>query len=158
MATLTGGRLTGADLHGTGVTDQDLAPLIKADALENLNLSATQVSDLGIAQLASIQSLRELELNNLLASDNAVRELTALPRLARLSLENTLVEGDAFDALPSSLEVLSLAGPGARLFTRGARGTPQAQPTLACLHRHHQRSRAAVGEAHGPRIARPSRK
>src|SRR5215208_893756 len=63
------------DLHGTKVTDAELAFLKKLKNLRTLDLRLTQVGDDGVAHLKNLTSLRTLNLFRTNLSDRGLKSL-----------------------------------------------------------------------------------
>ena len=103
-------RLVGVDLSYTKVTDDDLARLRGAAALQTLNLdSAELIGDAGLLNLAGLP-LTSLDLRNTQVTDGSVPVLQQLPQLSLLSLAHTGVTdaGMAGLAKLSRLEQLNV--------------------------------------------------
>src|SRR4030095_3930530 len=58
----SGARITGVDLHGSWITDGDLAVLERLPQLRSLDLSYTHVSDLGMERLKPLKGITDLNL------------------------------------------------------------------------------------------------
>jgi hypothetical protein len=80
------GLIVSIDLHGTAVTDADLAPLEEARSLRALNLYGTSITDAGVQHLRELKSLRVLNLNGTRVTDAGLQHLHDLANLNQLTL------------------------------------------------------------------------
>lgn len=146
------------DLHGTKVTDEDLA-MFERDRkaltdLRYLDLRLTTISDTGVAKLKNLKSLRTLnlfrthltdaglvhvkKLNQIEAlliggtkvSDAGLASIRPLKKLKKLSLFQTQVSDEGIAQLKhmTSLEVLLIVG--SRISTAGAEELQKALPKV----------------------------
>jgi hypothetical protein len=79
------------DLHGTRVTDADLAAVAGLTTLRLLNLYGTGIGDLGVASLSRLPNLQALHLNGTAVSDAGLVNLQRLVQLRDLGLANTRI-------------------------------------------------------------------
>jgi Leucine rich repeat/Leucine Rich repeat len=84
-----GGLIVNIDLHGTAITDADLAPLEEMRSLRVLNLYGTAITDAGVQHLHDLTSLRVLNLNGTRITDAGVQHLRNLTNLNQLALSET---------------------------------------------------------------------
>jgi hypothetical protein len=84
-----GGLIVSIDLHGTAVTDADLAPLEEMRSLHMLNLYGTAITDAGVQHLRDLTGLRVLNLNGTRITDAGLQHLQKLTNLNQLSLSET---------------------------------------------------------------------
>jgi hypothetical protein len=79
------------DLHGTAVTDEDLALIGTVTTLKALNLRLTGVTDAGIAHLGALTELRNLNLFRTQMSDTGLASLAGLRKLETLLIGGTRI-------------------------------------------------------------------
>lgn len=88
---LPGNPVIRIDLHGTAVTDADLALLAPLTELQVLDLRLTQVTDAGIAHLAGLQELQFLNLFRTSMTDTGLAHLGTLKKLETLLIGGTAI-------------------------------------------------------------------
>jgi hypothetical protein len=79
------------DLHGTHVTNNDLATVQRLGSVCILDLGTTRITDDGLEQLQGLTNLRVLFLNKTQVTDAGLKHLKGLPNLKELSLYGTQV-------------------------------------------------------------------
>lgn len=155
---LTAKRIVKIDLHGTKITDADLAFLNRGgqvlkelryldlrltqigDAgavhlknltgLQTLNLFRTQVGDQGLAQLKKLTHLQTLLIGGTKITDDGLVNLKSMKRLKKLSLFQTLVTDAAIPHLKILSQLESLLISGTRITDAGAKELQRALPRL----------------------------
>ncbi|HEY1862043.1 MAG TPA: leucine-rich repeat domain-containing protein, partial [Gemmataceae bacterium] len=80
------GLIVNIDLHGTAITDADLAPLEEVRSLRTLNLYGTSITDAGVGHLHDLTGLRVLNLNGTHITDVGLQHLQNLTNLNQLAL------------------------------------------------------------------------
>lgn len=96
-------------LHGTAVTDADLAMLNKLTRLENLFLGRTKISDAGLEHLKGATHLKTLSLNGTAVTDAGLKQLTDLKELKTLNVQETKVTATGADELRRALPQVTIA-------------------------------------------------
>jgi hypothetical protein len=106
--------LTGVNLAGYSIRDEDLERLSGATALWRLMADGRQLSESGVARLAHFQGLRELSLNDLQIDDDGIRRLAELTDLTSLDVTGTHVSKAGFEQLAklTHLRELGLSNTG----------------------------------------------
>jgi hypothetical protein len=106
------GLIVNIDLHGTAITDADLAPLEEMRSLRILNLYDTQITDAGLKHLSGLTALRVLYLNKTRITDAGVQHLQGLTNLNQLALAETQVTDAGLAHLKNltNLNELTLGG------------------------------------------------
>jgi internalin A len=106
------GAIVSVNLHGSWVTDSDIAELAKLPALTVLDLSETRITDRGLLDLKTASHLTELNLYYAeLVSDQGIAVVKSLPHLKRLNLRGTKITDSTLQLLNrlASLESLDIA-------------------------------------------------
>lgn len=96
-------------LHGTGVTDADLALVVKLTHLQNLFLGKTKISDAGLEHLKGASHLKTLSLNGTAVTDVGLKHLADLKELKTLNLQETKVTAAGVDELRRTLPQVTIA-------------------------------------------------
>lgn len=78
-------------LAGSGITDDDLAPLAALGNVVRLNLANTGITDAGLKHVAGLTTLTSLHLENTKIGDAALAHLKGLTELSYLNVYNTQV-------------------------------------------------------------------
>ena len=150
--------ITKIDLHGTAVTDSDLAFLDNAKrdlkelryldlrltkigdegvgsiknltGLQTLNLFRTQLGDKGLARLKKLTNLETLLIGGTKVTDAGLAHLRPFTKLRKLSLFQTQVSNDGIGQLKrlGSLEVLLIGG--SKITPAGAEELQKALPKV----------------------------
>jgi WD40 repeat protein len=94
-------------LRRTQVTDDDMAVIAKAPAIERMYVSDTGLTDVGVRHLAEIKSLRDIDLKSTRTTDAGVAFLAEL-KLTTLSLYDTEVTDEALKTVSRMPTLLSL--------------------------------------------------
>jgi internalin A len=106
------GAIVSVNLHGSWVSDSDIAELAKLPALAVLDLSETRITDRGLLDLKTASNLTELNLYYAeLLSDQGIAVVKSLPHLKRLNLRGTKITDSTLQLLNrvTSLESLDIA-------------------------------------------------
>ena len=90
-STEAGAPLVKVDLHGTAVTDADVATLVGLDALRTLDLRLTQVGDAAAEEIAQLEGLQSLNLFRTRLTDRGFAALMRLDSLDTLLIGGTQV-------------------------------------------------------------------
>ena len=91
-----GARITGVDLHGSWVTDGDLAVLERLPQLRTLDLSYTHVSDLGLERLRPLKGVTDLNLRYAEhVTDEGLAHLKGWKKLEKIDVTGTKITDTA---------------------------------------------------------------
>src|SRR5436853_274544 len=77
------------DLSNTAATDEDLAVVVRAPDLDELNLAFTKVTDAGLDHLRRAPKLATLNLSSTKVTDAAIPKLQRLADLYRVDIGQT---------------------------------------------------------------------
>ena len=156
--TLTDKPIIKVDLHGTALTDSDLAFLVDArkdlrhlryldlrltkigdagvanikglTSLQTLNLFRTQLSDRGLSYIKNLKQLQTLLIGGTKVTDAGLVNLKSLKKLKKLSLFQTQVTDAAIPHLKVLSKLESLLISGTKITDAGARQLQRALPAL----------------------------
>jgi Leucine-rich repeat (LRR) protein len=118
------------DLRLTKIGDEGVAKLANLKSLQTLNLFRTQLSDAGLAYLKKLTGLETLLIGGTKVSDAGLISLRPFKKLKKLSLFQTQVSdgGIAQLKLMTSLEVLLISG--SKITPAGAEELQKAMPKV----------------------------
>ena len=109
-STRPGNPVIKVDLHGTKVTDADLAVIASLTDLEQLDLRLTTIGDEGVVHLKGLKRLRFLNLFRTRTGDAGLKTIGGLPDLETLLIGGTRItnEGLAHVSRLARLKKLSV--------------------------------------------------
>ena len=118
------------DLRLTKIGDEGVAKLANLKSLQTLNLFRTQLGDAGLARLKKLTNLETLLIGGTKVTDAGLTSLRPFKKLKKLSLFQTQVsdQGIAQLKLMTSLEVLLISG--SRISPAGAEELQRAMPKV----------------------------
>ncbi|MBM83383.1 MAG: hypothetical protein CMJ78_22725 [Planctomycetaceae bacterium] len=96
--------ITGVDLQGTKIKNEDLEQLVELKSIRYLGLHSTTIDDAAISTIVKLKSLERLELSNTLITDKGLKQLDGLPKLRKLYISNTAATQEGVDALKKKLQ------------------------------------------------------
>jgi hypothetical protein len=103
------GRITGADLRASWVTDSDLPKLAELPHLTHLDLSLTRITDHGLQQLKSAPGIVELNLYYAeQITDEGMAAVKGWKKLKRLNLRGTKITDTTLEHLSNVMTLESL--------------------------------------------------
>ncbi|HEV7746243.1 MAG TPA: hypothetical protein VGO56_14680 [Pyrinomonadaceae bacterium] len=118
------------DLRLTKISDQGVANLKNLISLETLNLFRTQTGDKGLQSLKKLTNLETLLIGGTMVTDAGLASLRPFKKLKKLSLFQTQISNDGIAQLKlmSSLEVLLIVG--SKITPAGAEELQKALPKV----------------------------
>ena len=122
--------LRALDLRLTQITDAGVVHLRKLKNLQTLNLFRTQLGDAGLAQLNKMRQLETLLVGGTKVTDAGLINLRRFSKLKKLSLFQTQVSDAGIVHLKRLIKLETLLIGGSKITEQGSKELQKALPTL----------------------------